>query len=83
MTDSTEALFAPDTRVVSDRRLSRVQHCIARRGAAGRRSETDITPSGGEMQWGYESRKNPTTGTLDPLYARVVVLEAGKPGWPW
>ena len=41
-------------------------------------AKTDITPSGSEMQWGYESRKTPATGTLDPLYARVLVLEAGK-----
>jgi len=27
--------------------------------------------------WGYESRLKPATGTLDPLMARVLVLEAG------
>jgi hypothetical protein len=26
--------------------------------------------------WGYENRTKPATGTLDPLYARVLVLEA-------
>jgi neutral ceramidase len=27
--------------------------------------------------WGFEERTTPATGTLDPLYARVLVLEAG------
>jgi hypothetical protein len=36
----------------------------------------DITPAGGELLWGYEDRVKPATGTLDPLYARVLVLEA-------
>ena len=27
--------------------------------------------------WGFEDRTDPATGTLDPLYARVLVLEAG------
>ena len=27
--------------------------------------------------WGYFDRKTPSQGTLDPLYARVLVLEAG------
>lgn len=48
--------------------------------AAGLRAGTakvDITPAGGELLWGYEDRVKPATGTLDPLYARVLVLEAG------
>lgn len=28
--------------------------------------------------WGYSNRQSPATGTLDPLYARVLVLEAGR-----
>ena len=28
--------------------------------------------------WGYEDRLKPATGTLDPLYARVLVLEVGE-----
>ena len=40
-------------------------------------SRVDITPPAGEQMWGYESRHAPATGTLDPLYARVLVLEAG------
>ena len=48
--------------------------------AAGLRAGTakvDITPAGAETLWGYEDRVKPATGTLDPLYARVLVLEAG------
>src|SRR5215472_8284754 len=40
-------------------------------------AKTDITPRGSEILWGFESRKTPSTGTIDPLYARVLVLEAG------
>ncbi len=42
-------------------------------------ARVDITPPAGEQMWGYESRRQPATGTLDPLYARVLVLEAGAP----
>ena len=44
-----------------------------RAGAA----KADITPPGGEVLWGFEDRLKPATGTIDPLYARVLVLEAG------
>jgi len=47
--------------------------------AAGLRAGTaklDITPSGAEQLWGFEDRVKPSIGTLDPLYARVLVLEA-------
>ena len=37
----------------------------------------EITPSTGVPLWGFSDRKSPATGTLDPLYARVLVLEAG------
>src|SRR5579872_1175073 len=40
-------------------------------------AKVDITPTGGEQLWGYEDRVKPATGALDPLYARVLVLEAG------
>ena len=40
-------------------------------------AKTDITPSGSEIMWGFEDRKTPANGTIDPLYARVLVLEAG------
>lgn len=36
----------------------------------------DITPPPGIRLWGYSDRKSPATGTLDRLYARVLVLEA-------
>ncbi len=48
--------------------------------AAGLRAgvaKTDITPAGPEIMWGFEDRKTPSNGTIDPLYARVLVLEAG------
>ncbi|MGO8792253.1 MAG: neutral/alkaline non-lysosomal ceramidase N-terminal domain-containing protein [Terriglobia bacterium] len=38
-------------------------------------AEVDITPPVGVPLWGYELRES--TGTLDPLYARVLVLEVG------
>lgn len=49
-------------------------HAELRAGTA----KADITPVGSEQMWGYESRHAPSTGTLDPLYARVLVLEAGE-----
>lgn len=41
-------------------------------------ARVEITPAGHEQMWGYEDRRKPSTGTLDPLYARVLVLEAGQ-----
>jgi neutral ceramidase len=39
----------------------------------------DITPPTGHPMWGYAARHDaPSTGVLDPLRARAVVLEAGK-----
>jgi neutral ceramidase len=40
-------------------------------------AEADITPPLGIRLWGYSDREDPATGTLDRLYARVLVLEAG------
>lgn len=40
-------------------------------------ARVDITPPGLPM-YGYADRTQPATGTLDPLYARVLVLEAGE-----
>jgi hypothetical protein len=37
-----------------------------------------ITPPPGIRLWGYSDRTTPASGTLDPLYARVLVLEAGE-----
>lgn len=41
-------------------------------------AKVEITPPAGVALWGYFNRKTPATGTLDPLYARVLVLEAGE-----
>jgi len=44
-------------------------------------AQVDITPPPGLVMYGYESRINNnivTTGTLDPLYARVLVLAMGN-----
>ena len=40
-------------------------------------AKVDITPPAGQSMWGYFDRKTPAQSTLDPLYARVLVLEAG------
>ena len=40
-------------------------------------SKVDITPATGEVMWGFETRTTPAKGALDPLYARVLVLESG------
>ena len=53
--------------------------CVSSFAAAFRAgtAKADITPAGAEPLWGYEDRVKPATGALDPLYARVLVLEAG------
>ena len=45
-------------------------------------AQVDITPPPGEQMWGFEDRRQPATGTLDPLYARVLVLEAASANAP-
>jgi hypothetical protein len=40
-------------------------------------AKADITPPLGILMWGYGGRKSPATGTLDPLEARVLVLDDG------
>lgn len=45
-------------------------------------ARVEITPPAGEQMWGYEDRRQPATGMLDPLYARVLVLEAGAESAP-
>jgi neutral ceramidase len=40
-------------------------------------AKTDITPTTHEVMWGFEGRLAPAESTLDPLYARVLVLEVG------
>src|SRR5919198_5434136 len=39
-------------------------------------AKINITPPPGVQMWGFSSRKSAGTGTLDPLYARVLVLDA-------
>src|ERR1039458_144190 len=45
-------------------------------------ARAEITPPAGEQMWGYENRRQPAAGTLDPLYARGLVLEAGPESAP-
>lgn len=40
-------------------------------------ARVDITPPSGLAMYGYANRKGTSTGILDPLLARVLVLEAG------
>lgn len=41
-------------------------------------SRVDITPPLGVELWGYFDRAGPANGKLDPLYARVLVLDDGR-----
>ena len=41
-------------------------------------AKVDITPPSGQRMWGFAARVSPATGTLDPLWARVLVLEVGE-----
>jgi Neutral/alkaline non-lysosomal ceramidase, N-terminal len=41
-------------------------------------ARVDITPPVGVQMWGYFDRLKGDEGTIDPLYARVLVLEAGN-----
>ena len=41
-------------------------------------ARADITTPAGVELWGYGDRKGPATGTLDPLYARVLLLDDGR-----
>ena len=41
-------------------------------------AKVDITPPLGTRMWGYFDRLKGADGILDPLYARVLVLEAGN-----
>ena len=51
--------------------------CTAHAELRASATKVDITPKTHEPMWGFEERTDPSTGTLDPLYARVLVLEAG------
>jgi hypothetical protein len=41
-------------------------------------AKVEITPPTGLTMYGYANRKSTSTGILDPLYARVLVLEVGE-----
>lgn len=41
-------------------------------------AKVEITPGFGLAMYGYANRTNPSQGLLDPLYARVLALEAGE-----
>ncbi|HET9177419.1 MAG TPA: neutral/alkaline non-lysosomal ceramidase N-terminal domain-containing protein [Terriglobia bacterium] len=41
-------------------------------------ARVDITPPAGVQMWGYFNRLKGAEGVIDPLYARVLVLEAGE-----
>lgn len=40
-------------------------------------AKVEITPPAGVQMWGYFDRLKPAQGVIDPLFARVLVLEAG------
>ncbi len=40
-------------------------------------AKTEITPSDSVDLWGYSDRTGPATGTHDPLYAKILVLDDG------
>jgi neutral ceramidase len=50
-----------------------IAHAELRAGVA----KVEITPKTHEPLWGFEDRTDPATGTLDPLYAHILILEAG------
>jgi neutral/alkaline ceramidase-like enzyme len=50
--------------------------CTARAELRASVARVDITPKTHEPMWGFEDRTDPATGVLDPLYARILVLEA-------
>ena len=41
-------------------------------------AKTDITPSESRELWGYSDRAGPATGTRDPLFAKVLLLDDGR-----
>jgi hypothetical protein len=51
---------------------------VANPGLKGGVAEVDITPPVGLSMWGYAARSGPSRGILDPLFARVLVLEVGE-----
>jgi neutral ceramidase len=46
-------------------------------------AKADITPTDLVMQWGYSDRSGPAIGTLDPLYAKILLLDDGNTRLAW
>ncbi len=46
-------------------------------------AKTDITPADLVPMWGYADRSGPATGTHDPLYARILLLDDGLTRLAW
>jgi neutral ceramidase len=46
-------------------------------------AKADITPTDLVMLWGYGDRSGPATGTHDPLYAKILVLDDGGTRLAW
>ena len=46
-------------------------------------SKTDITPADLVIMWGYGDRSGPATGTHDPLYAKILLLDDGPTRLAW
>jgi hypothetical protein len=53
-------------------RWALARHRFARVAGVAR---VDIMPPAGILKWGYTARQTPSTGVLDPLDARVLVLD--------
>jgi len=41
-------------------------------------ARVEITPAPGLQMWGFAARQSASVGTIDPLFARVLVLESGQ-----
>jgi len=48
------------------------------RGFSAGVAQADITPPPGVEMWGYTNRGGPAQSTLDPLYARILVIDDGR-----
>ncbi|MBL8850015.1 MAG: neutral/alkaline non-lysosomal ceramidase N-terminal domain-containing protein [Planctomycetaceae bacterium] len=46
-------------------------------------TKADITPADLVALWGYSDRSGPATGTRDPLYAKVLLLDDGATRLAW
>ena len=46
-------------------------------------AKTEITPADLVIMWGYADRSGPATGTHDPLYAKILLLDDGVTRLAW